>query len=492
MTSSKLFALFGTLALVVIVAIAGCGGGGGDGDNGSRSLVSITITPANGTLQSGSTLNFTATGTYSDNSSANLTQSANWSSTVPSVATAGNAAGAKGVVSGVAAGSTQIIAMVGSVSGSAPLTVTGNAAAETNVMAVTVNGALCSAGSYLNKPCVSVTICNPGGTTCRTVTDILLDTGSYGLRVFKQAIPGLTLTQAVSGTDSLAECVNFADGSSLWGPVQIAELRLGNQQVPQIPIQVVDASFGSRPGACAGSDATPQEAGYNGVLGIGVLPEDCGPACAGPDPVGNYFRCNGTGCSGSSVPLENQVQNPVARLPVDNNGVLIRLPSVPLGGLRSLDGTLVFGIGTKSNNTPGTPTVFRTDDNGNIRTTYKGLFTTAYVDTGSNGIFFPNASPTIAVCPQPNSDWYCPSQTTTLSAALMDASRELSRTESFEIGNLVRLATAENRVLREAGGPANFIFGVFDWGLPFFMGRNVYFGISGAQSTLGTGPYIAY
>src|SRR5258708_2737368 len=40
-----------------------------------------------------------------------------------------------------------------------------------NVMPISVNGALCSANSYPNKPCVSVTICTPGTTTCVTVTD---------------------------------------------------------------------------------------------------------------------------------------------------------------------------------------------------------------------------------------------------------------------------------------------------------------------------------
>jgi hypothetical protein len=45
------------------------------------------------------------------------------------------------------------------------------------------------------------------------------------------------------------------------------------------------------------------------------------------------------------------------------------------------------------------------------------------------------------------------------------------------------------------GGPSisssNFPAG-FDWGLPFFFGRNVFVAIENATTTAGTGPYWAY
>src|SRR4051812_16492133 len=69
-----------------------------------------------------------------------------------------------------------------------------------NVLPITVDGSLCSNTLYPNKPCVSVTVCTPGTSTCQTINDILLDTGSWGLRVFKSALNGLSLNPLMTGS----------------------------------------------------------------------------------------------------------------------------------------------------------------------------------------------------------------------------------------------------------------------------------------------------
>jgi hypothetical protein len=85
------------------------------------SLTSLSITPQNPTIQAGNTQQFIVTGTYSDNSTQNLTATATWTSSATGIATINNA----GLATGVGSGQTTIQATVGSVQASTFLTVSG-------------------------------------------------------------------------------------------------------------------------------------------------------------------------------------------------------------------------------------------------------------------------------------------------------------------------------------------------------------------------------
>jgi hypothetical protein len=346
--------------------------------------------------------------------------------------------------------------------------------------------------SFPNEPCVSVTICAPGTTNCQTINDILLDTGDSGLRIFKQALSVPLVQVTTSGSGSLAECVRFADGWADWGPVQLADVILGGEPAVRVPIQVIDSTFGD-PSVCGTQlEASPSDAGFNGILGVGLSAQDCGPGCANLANNTYYYTCTGASCAGTKAALTDQVQNPVALLPQDNNGVIVKLPSVPSGGSPSVNGSLVLGIGTQSNNVPSGVTAFPANHNGYFTTTFNGTsYPKSFVDSGSNGLFFaPPASSPIPNCPT-LSDWFCPSSTLPLRATNTGAPGSPSGEVSFQISNLERLRlNPSNNVFPDIGG--SFPSGLFVWGLPFFFGRNVYVGFEGKTSSLGTGPYWAY
>jgi len=90
----------------------------------SSALQSIAVTPVASSFPAQVAMQYTATGTFVDGSTQNLTNSVTWTSSVPSVATVSVAIGNSGVVIGVAPGTSTITATFAGVVGSTTLTVT--------------------------------------------------------------------------------------------------------------------------------------------------------------------------------------------------------------------------------------------------------------------------------------------------------------------------------------------------------------------------------
>jgi hypothetical protein len=178
--------------------------------------------------------------------------------------------------------------------------------------------------------------------------------------------------------------------------------------------------------------------------------------------------------------------------PVDNNGVLLQLPAIPDTGAGAAVGALVFGIGTQSNNVLGSATVLGLDPSGNLTTAFAGQsYPQSFVDSGSNGYFFPATGTNLAVCPDA-ADFYCPSQPQSFTATITGAGQSgvpaQSKSAAFRIANADALS-AVDFAFDDLGGPNP---GGFDWGLPFFFGRNVYTAIESQTTPAGVGPYFAY
>ena len=341
----------------------------------------------------------------------------------------------------------------------------------------------------INELCASVTICQPGTSNCQTISDVLVDVGSVGLRVFgsRLSMP-LTQTEDAQGR-ALGECTFFADGSTSWGPVQIADVVLGGAPAVRVPIQVITPTFGGQSvssNPCNDTvDSDPVDANLNGILGIGLFRQDCGPVCEVNSNNTLYFSCQAGSCAGAVVSVVDQVQNPVWLLPSGNNGVVITLPNVPASGVASVTGSLILGIDPAASSTPPSA-VLRTNANGFVTTVYKGrTFAQSIIDSGSNALFFPDTS--FADCAMPLDPFYCPPNPVNLSATLSGASGG-EAVVPFQVANTQSLVNTRNSAFNNLGGD----FSTFDWGLPFFLGRTVFIGIEGQSSSLGTGPFFAF
>jgi len=94
--------------------VAACGGGAA---SQPITMVSITVTPANASLQASATQQFTATGVFSDSSTEDMTKSVSWASSDASKATIQNS----GLAMGVAPGSVTITAASAGKTGTATL-----------------------------------------------------------------------------------------------------------------------------------------------------------------------------------------------------------------------------------------------------------------------------------------------------------------------------------------------------------------------------------
>ncbi|WP_426104996.1 ice-binding family protein [Massilia sp. TSP1-1-2] len=116
--------LFCAAGLILTTFLSACGGG----DNGrdpilgldGTSVVSVAVTPATATIRMTGTQQYTATASYADGTTRNVTTLSQWVAGTPAVASVG---AATGLATGIKGGNTNITANYGAKSGTAALTV---------------------------------------------------------------------------------------------------------------------------------------------------------------------------------------------------------------------------------------------------------------------------------------------------------------------------------------------------------------------------------
>jgi hypothetical protein len=398
--------------------------------------------------------------------------------------------------------------MSGCVGGSGTTAVGSNPVPTLNTVTLTIDGGPAGATGAINHAYVTVKVCAAGSSTqCANIDHVLLDTGSWGLRLVGSVLAAHSVALATESDTQgqlIEECVNFSGGET-WGPVALADVSLAGESASKLPVQIMDdnGAYAPPPASCGANGTLINDIGgfdANGVLGVGVMMQDCGSACVNAlTALPVYYGCSSGAagvCTAENVALDLQVTNPVARFATDNNGIIVNLPTlVNANGDVTDTGELLFGIGTQTDNSlPGQGlTVLGTDSNGDFMATYNGgsAMLPALIDSGTDAYAFDD--PTIAVCGSGAFvGYYCPAGG---NAAL------------FAVNTGVGTNAATNRVnfdivdpnLSFLAGSASFgnIGGgagssSFTWGMPFFFGRKIYIGIDQRVAGAYTGPYFAY
>jgi hypothetical protein len=250
--------------------------------------------------------------------------------------------------------------------------------------------------------------------------------------------------------------------------------------------------------------------GANGIIGVGTTTTDCGAYCTvnGGSSAAIYYDCPATGCAtiiaraANASPPFQQLPNPVAAFPTDNNGTILKIPAVAQAGAASLTGSVVFGIGTQADNALKASVVLPLTTSssprgpGLLTATYKGkTLTQSFLDSGSNDYYFIDTS--LPACT--DSDliaFYCPGSPMLLSPTLTATNND---TASAAVTLYSPLDVAASSIVAPGLGvnptlvtPPLPFANSFDFGVPFFFGRSVYTAIEDRKAGSATGPYNAF
>jgi hypothetical protein len=486
----------------------------------------VTIAPTDTLTPAGTSVQYSATVTGTDNTAVTwyVDGTAGGNSTVGTITASGLYQAPATLPSPATVVVTATSQADTSQSASTLLTLTGNNTAPLYVNFGSNGNTGNPSTDHYNGLFTTVSVCLPNTPQCQIIPNILVDTSSIGLRLLNSALTSVPANEFGTVSDSagnhVQECVQFPDTSYVWGPVLIADVLISGEKASSVPIQVMGVTTFPVPLAdCLSLGSGPNlnsvaALGANGILGVGTSIRDCGPNCAAGQIFSAYpyYICPLNVCQPAFVPVAQQVANPVAFFPKDNNGVQITLPSIPDAGAPSLPsvnadgsgllpaGQLVFGVGTESNNAIGSATLYSLDTNGNFpQVVYNGVTydSGGSIDSSASALFLSSPA-TLGVQNCPDNPFYCPGSPTPVSLTTNGAN-SATGTVTVNIENADTLFTDNpgfsvfNNLARES------LTGLgtdqFDLGLPFFYGRTVFVGIAGTaipNNASAPNGYVAF
>jgi hypothetical protein len=449
------------LALICSTLITACGGGGG----ATQGQLTTAASTSPGSTTAGTTNPGTAGGTTTGSGTTTNGNTGTGTAAPPDPQTGSGSAGTTPVI-------------------------------RNNTVPVSVQAS--QTGDF-NRPFVSVTVCVPGTNECQTIDRVLLSTSSTGLVLSAGVLrPSMNLPQLkdqsgkAAGRCLLAGTADSAGkyDSVAWVGVRKADIKLADMVASSLSIELMnDQALPSIPDICrSGADTLTTDLGFNGMLGLRHLDADCGAGCSiQVSAIPRYYGCDAFACAGVTMPIESQVRNPVALFEQGyNNGFSLSLPASEGVSNSVLQGSLVFGIGTQSNNQLGNAKVYRFDNTSYLTAFYNGTQFRALPDTAYRSIRVHDSS--IPQCSSTTvNPYFCPTTQQPLSISLLAAngSREMldvpivrpPSSTAYQVSSFGRYGAVDEPLIL---------------GVPFYFGRTVFTAIEGRSTSAGTGPFIAF
>ena len=181
----------------------------------TATLASIAVAPATANVTAGKTQAFTATGTYSDKTTIDITASVTWSSSAINIAEVSNAAGSNGLATSLRQGTTTITATLNGMTGTATLTVGAPALVSISIAPTTASRDVGQTQGY------TVTAVYQNGTTSTNLTGVnwsssLTTVATITANTGRGGGTGATATAVAAGQTTItATYQGFSDTSIL-------------------------------------------------------------------------------------------------------------------------------------------------------------------------------------------------------------------------------------------------------------------------------------
>lgn len=343
-------------------------------------------------------------------------------------------------------------------------------------------------GNTNNLPSIDVTVCQPNTTICQTFDKILLDTGSFGLKINRSAFNQVNLP-AINQTGSnlpISVCNLYGSGY-VFATANYADVYIGGEKAANLPMQIIDdGNQANVPSSCANQGALVDfhTLGMNGIIGVN-------PMVKVPNTSNYNYTCQSGSCTKifSGIPVANLNVNPVASFAQDNNGEFITLPAVSPYSATPVYGVMTFGLNTESNNQlPANVSSVKGDPHDFIGRflgqSESSQFTTLY-DTGTNYLYF--YSDLIPYC-DAGFYVYCPSTTMMWKSTVSNYDGSGNPLAiSLPIAPITYTTYPVEPQFGTYASPGDGIYG-----LPFFLGKSVYMGFVNYQTSMGNGPTWGY
>jgi len=244
----------------------------------AAALVSIAINPPAATIPLGMTQQYTATGTYTDGSTQDLTQSGHWSSTAAGVATISNSTGTAGLATTLGTGTTTIGISSGGVNAGVPLVVNPAALAtiaitpQAPTIALGTSQQFTAMGTYTDGSMQDVTTVVTWSSSNAMVAIISNNSGSFGLATSSgQGTATITATSA-SVFSSTSITVGQASVSSIAVTPSSISINVGSSEQFTAVATYSDGSSHDITQSATWTSSTPDVAAVNSTgLATGMM-----------------------------------------------------------------------------------------------------------------------------------------------------------------------------------------------------------------------------